>query len=293
MIAMLRFKASSLIRFLILGSVFLFSPLHAQDLQQWKPNVGDQFECQVSDYSSCGDFMCSGLDTILFVIVDTSFNADDQHPNSVLAATSAIGLHLTYYQWGFGWDSSEVAHDYFDTTLLASTSQEVISTTFDAYNVVHSSWTQIPLVQDTPVIFQGVSYPAFSATSTAAVFLPTLGWFLSLFGYESAGPCVANCIEETWTMTLIAASTTHSSVQSESNSNSFLLSNGSILQLVNVEADKITLMDLVGRAVNVWQFPASGLRDITLNVADVPSGVYFLRISVPGVKEMRKVVIVH
>ncbi len=30
-----------------------------------------------------------------------------------------------------------------------------------------------------------------------------------------------------------------------------------------------------------------------LNVADVPSGVYFLRISALGVEEMRKVVIVH
>jgi hypothetical protein len=289
---MFRFKKFSIIQFLVLGSVFLSLPLHAQNLQQWKPNVGDRFECTVSDNANCGDYMCSGLDTVLFEIIDTSFNADSQHPNSVLATTSAIGLHLRYYVWGNGWDSGQVvAHDYNDTTLVASTGQQVIATSFGGYNVDYHSWTQIPFIQDTSIIFQGISYPAFVAG--AATFLPTLGWFLSLSGYETNGACANPCLQDFWTLSLIAASTAHSSVQSANNSDSFFLSNGSILELVNVEAEKTTLMDLVGRIVNTWQFPATGPRDISLNVADVPSGVYFLQISAPGVEEMRKVVIAH
>ena len=184
-------------------------------------------------------------------------------------------------------------HYYSDTTLLASTGQNVIATIFGGYNVGYNIWTQVPFVQDTSEIFQGISYPASVATSPAATFLPTLGWFLSLSGWEANGACAYPCLQDFWRLSLIAASTAHSSVQSETNSNSFLLSNGSILQLVNVEADKITLMDLVSRIANVWSFPASSTRDITLNIADVPSGVYFLQISARGVDEMRKVVIVH
>ena len=53
-------------------------------------------------------------------------------------------------------------------------------------------------------------------------------------------------------------------------------------------------LDPIGRTVRSLQLPVdAGSQQISLNVADVPSGVYFLRISAPGVEEMRKVVIVH
>ncbi|MFI5202663.1 MAG: T9SS type A sorting domain-containing protein, partial [Candidatus Kapaibacterium sp.] len=155
----------------------------------------------------------------------------------------------------------------------------------------YHSWSQISLVQDTSVIFQGISYTG--SYGSGAVFLPTLGWFLSLAGYESNGPCFWTCIEEQWTMSLISASKVHSSVQSESRSNILLLTNSRLLQLVNFEASNITLMDLLGRVVNAWQFPGSGSRDVTLNVADVPSGIYFLRVSGSGMDKVKKVCIAH
>ncbi|MDP4198014.1 MAG: hypothetical protein Q8922_01135 [Bacteroidota bacterium] len=36
-----------------------------------------------------------------------------------------------------------------------------------------------------------------------------------------------------------------------------------------------------------------GPRQITLNVADVPSGMYFLRLSAPGIEQVQKVCIAH
>ena len=260
-------------------------------MAQWKPSVGDRFECQVSDYSYCGDWECSGLDTVLFEIIDTAFDAGSQHSNAVLATTSAIGLHLTYSVWGNGWESSEVDHEYSDTTLVASSGPRMIETSFNGYNVGYQSWTQLLFNYDTSVIFQGRSYAASYAGGAA--FLPTLGWFLSLAGYESNGPCTSQCLEETWTLSLISASKVHSIVQSESHSKMRLLAKGGLLQLENVEASNITLMDLLGRVVNSWQFPLSGPREITLNVADVPTGIYFLRISGKGMDEVKKVCIAH
>jgi hypothetical protein len=288
------FTRFPVLRFLVFGSAIactFSSKLSAQSA--WKPSEGDWFECQITEANNCGDYECYGMDTVLFEIVDTSFNADAQHPNTVLAATSAIGLHLYYSTWGNGWNSTEVSDSYGDTTLLTSTGSQEIETSFNGYNADRRNWTQIPFVRDTSVIFQGISYEGSLAISPGAIFLPTLGWFFSLSGYEyipACGTCGSGVL---WMLGLISASTAHASVQSESNTNSLLLSNGSTLQLINFEADKITLMDLLGRIVNVWLFPVSGPRDITLNDADVPSGVYFLRVSAPGVDEMRKVVIVH
>ncbi|MFI5202684.1 MAG: hypothetical protein ACHQNE_09880, partial [Candidatus Kapaibacterium sp.] len=142
-----RYVWSRFAGFLVFGSlaiVILASPLRAQDpMAKWKPDVGDRFECQVKDYSSCGDYGCVGTDTILFEIVDTASNVDIQHPNAVLAATSAVGLHLYSYAWGAGWDSTEVVHFYTDTTLVASTGQRLIETSFEGYNVDYHSWSQI------------------------------------------------------------------------------------------------------------------------------------------------------
>ena len=295
---MCHFIRFSAFRFFLFGSlafVALSSPLRAQDpMAKWKPNVGDRFVCQVSHYSNCGDWKCGGVDTIVFEIIDTAYNVDNQHEEAVLAATSAIGLHLTYYVWGYGWDSSEIAHKYSDTTLVAMNKQNQIETSFSGYNLDDHTWTKIPLMQDTSVIFQDTSYPASYSTAPAAIFLPTVGWFYSLAGYQWPGACTSECTMEQWSMFLIAAIKTRSGVQSESHPNMLLLSNNGLLQFVNVPANYITLTDLLGRIIREWQFPAYyGARDITLNVADVPSGVYFLRVSAPGMEDMRKVAIAH
>jgi hypothetical protein len=46
--------------------------------------------------------------------------------------------------------------------------------------------------------------------------------------------------------------------------------------------------------IRSWQMPVeTGERRITLNVADVPSGVYFLRVTAGAVEEVKGVCIAH
>ena len=256
-------------------------------MAKWKPSVGDKFICSVSHHTDCGDYKCDGLDTVMFEIIDTANNAVSE-PSAVAAATTAIGVHLTSYAWGFGWDSSSVSAHYKNTTYMASQGQRSIETSFLGYD---SGWTAISVPKDTSVIFQGRSYAAV-ASNSSDFFVPALGWFFSLRGYER--PCLSDCIVQYWTMSLISASKTKSSVQADPQSNAYLLSGGSLLQLVNVEASNITLSDLLGRPIHSWQLPIeAGPRQITLNVADVPSGIYFLKLTAPEVEEVRKVVITH
>ena len=95
-------------------------------------------------------------------------------------------------------------------------------------------------------------------------------------------------------MSLIAADKANSGVQSENHPGLQVFSNGGLLQLANMEASAIALTDLVGRTIRTWQFPRFDVpREITLNVADVPSGVYFLRVTGGGVDEVKKVCITH
>ena len=56
----------------------------------------------------------------------------------------------------------------------------------------------------------------------------------------------------------------------------------------------VGLIDPLGRPIHSWPLEVSaGETQVHLNVADVPSGVYFLRVSAAGMEEVRKVVIVH
>ena len=51
---------------------------------------------------------------------------------------------------------------------------------------------------------------------------------------------------------------------------------------------------LLGRSIRSWQLEvAAGESQVHLNVADVPSGVYFLRVSGTGVEEVKRVCIAH
>ncbi len=56
----------------------------------------------------------------------------------------------------------------------------------------------------------------------------------------------------------------------------------------------IQLLDPLARPIRAWSLDvAAGESQVHLNVADVPSGVYFLRVSAAGMEEVRKVVIAH
>ncbi len=279
--------------FLLFGGLLLLAPtLRAQTdpMAKWKPNVGNKFICAISHSSSCGDYQCAGIDTVSFQIIDTSYNSDNQHQDAVFAATTVLAPHYTFYSWGSGWGSTPVVHPYSDTTLMALTQPHLLETSFQGYTDGYHNWSRILFDRDSSLMFDGQSYTAAYESASGTLFLPTIGWFFSLSGY--GGVCTGYCTHETWTLSLIAASKTNSSVQADPQANSYLMSGGGLLRLVNVEANNITLSDLLARPIRSWQMPIDpGPRQITLNVADVPSGVYFLKLTAPGVEEVRKVCI--
>src|SRR5205823_5608507 len=105
------------------------------------------FICTVSHYSNCGDWGCSGVDTIEFEIIDTSYYSDKEHQGAVFATTHALGLHYSYIVWGggknVGYDTSEIEQHYSDTTLWSSTGPRQIATSFtgDGGFVTHDYWS--------------------------------------------------------------------------------------------------------------------------------------------------------
>jgi hypothetical protein len=282
----------------LLASVIILlcsSLAHAQDpMAKWKPNVGDKFICTVSHYSWCGDWKCEGLDTVMFEVKDTAFNGNNQFKNAVLALTTPIGLHFTMYAWGpNGYAGTPETLSYPDTTILSLPSSTKAVTSFIGYRPESHVWlTTLTFEHDSSVVFQGRTYSARYAQQ--GLFAPEIGWFLSLSGYDGGGTCWSYCTKVDWYLSLLAAIKLYDAVPAAITSNAQIIANEGMLLFRNVNASDFTLSDLLGRPVRSWQFAASdGPREITLNVADVPSGVYFLRLQGDGVDEVKRVAVIH
>ena len=281
---------------LVASGMALGAPVaHGQTgaMTKWKPDLGDKFICTVSHYSDCGDWKCGGVDTIQFNVADTSFKFDDQHPSTVLSFTNVLSSHYAEYIWGpRGYDTNAITHPYNDTTFLSLIESPRMETSFDVNSWGNPTLRPFLFGHDSSIAFQGRNYAASTTASKDATFIPDIGWFLYLSGY--GGACVNACTLETWNMTLIAAIKTNESVSPGSVSSFQVNYSSEILQLLSTKATDIHLSDFLGRPNRSWQFPSNDdPRDLSLMVADVPSGVYFLRVSAAGMEEVRKVVIVH
>ncbi len=130
-----------------------------------------------------------------------------------------------------------------------------------------------------------------------STYSPRLRWFTSE-SYQSYNS--TNGDNSHWNINLIAAITPSSAVKNETaEATSVLLvpDDGFFHTLVEIPMSnevKFSILDLLGRPIHSWQMSVNaGSQQISLNVTDVSSGVYFLQISAPGLEEMRKVVIVH
>jgi hypothetical protein len=306
MIAMLRFKAFSIIRFLILGSLFLFSPLHAQDLQQWMPNVGDRFVYD-SAYTYSGQngplsqgVSYSGHDTVIMEIIanDSLFFQDTTWRVVIANNTYSNGAPSSDESFYF-----HVGRDINSNHSLMIDKNEppgILPSVFD-FSDSKDSQTEYDSGQITTFSSDtgasGAGGPLqYGYDSEVAVYSPNLHWFLYLADNFFSNTHFDVWSHNVYTMSLISVNVSRvDSSLSGISKFEIQFSNGA-LQLVsnNLEPLSLRLLDLLGRPIRSWQMPAdAGERQITLNVADVPSGVYFLRISAPGVEEIRKVVIVH
>jgi hypothetical protein len=278
--------------------------LSAQSFPNLKPDIGDKFICQIQESCNCGDWKCEGMDTISFEITEVSSTIDSLHTNVVVASTKALGLHMASYVWGgMGWDVNPVSHTYPDSTLLSFEPKNVIQTTFRAG--ASADWSalwasKIPFERDTTILFQGSTINGSKSTNMTAIYLPSIGWFFSLAGGQGDKNicCPGMAGYERWSMSLIGAIKIHSTVATTSKSELGLMISDGLLTLsskaVSSGTCSIGLLDPLGRPVHSWQMPVeAGERRITLNVADVPSGVCFLRVSGGGVDEVKRVAIIH
>jgi hypothetical protein len=311
---MLRFKAFSIIRFLVLGSVFLLSPLHAQDLRQWMPNVGDKFiYLEHSDeieywHGVQNGFIFSSIDTLYMEIVSIDSNYDSTHAHVVVVREFGVGQYLrsdtttVFYYFHAGSDSgslhpfattvgnsfcSSCNDDNYDFSIAADT-----EITFGANQLSAFSFQYDSIVN---------SGGTFGSISSSAIYSPQLHWFCYLISSDNEPPPDETYTESSDTISLLYASNFQSKVEelpTDGTHEVIVNQSGNLLNLTlgssGWEPSAISLLDLLGRPIRSWLVPVdAGERQISLNVADVQSGVYFLQVSAPGVEEMRKLVIVH
>ncbi|SRR5581483_4476649 len=292
---------------LILTAVFS-TEINAQNLRQWMPNVGDRFvylqHSFTIDYvhgypNGPGEDM---IDTIFTEIVSIDSNYDLAHQHLVVEkqyhsffldtvtmfynffvgqnAGSVHPFDITVYD-GFCTYCSEIGYDFSRATDTEVTFDSEILT---AYIFLHDSITN-----------QGGPIGLFRST---AVYSPQLHWFYSFSDSSNEPTPDYSYAAGSNKTSLLYASTFPSKVEERSIMASLDLTNqtGNLLRVTLQKSDRepsrIILLDPVGRPIRSWQMPVgAGERQLTLNVANVPSGIYFLRVSGTGFDEVKKVMI--
>lgn len=281
----------------VVVSVLLHGSVTAQSTT-WKPALGEKFICQITESCNCGDYACAGTDTVAFEIIDTESVVDSTHTNVVIARTRAIALHTYKLVWGAGWDSTLIGDTYRDSTLLSFRPDNIVETDLRAGVSPPKSpkWQfRLAFDKDTSVLFEDSMQSALIPTAGFAkpIFLPSVGWFYKIGGSQwDGGVCCPAAGVESWTLTLIAVVRPIRSVSYTHQSNSPTLISSEFITL-SASADQISLFDLPGRVVRSWRLNPSGPATVSLSVADVPNGLYFLRTDGPKVDEMLRAVIRH
>ena len=292
---MLRLKAFSLIRFLVLGSVFLSLPLHAQDLRKWMPNVGDVFiywdHYSFQTNSGSGSKgISSTTDTVTINGVDIFIDSLHQHTVTTSGRNFYFGARYSNgsnYPFAVGSSEGSVLRSADFVIDFSQASPTIGNFILDTMEVIDGSQS----------LADSMGAELLFSQSYSETYSTRLRWFAA----ESyASNDATDGSNASWSLTLIAAVTSTSGVKSTQDAGSSLVltQDGNFLQVLidlpSASHQNFSLLDPLGRPIRSWQMPVdAGERQITLNVADVPSGVYFLRISAPGMEEMRKVVIVH
>ncbi len=298
------------LRFLVFGSlalVVLASPLRAQDLRKWMPNVGDQFvydEVWASsgqNGSGSQPHSSSGHDTLTMEIVkNDSLFIGDTTWHVVIVKDSDYGAKQSSQQSFY----FHLGHDSNSTHSLMIDEVEPITRHPFAYDFSDSrdSQTEYGSKQitayrfDSSIGIDGLIQQGID--SEVAVYSPELRWFLYRYDEFSSYPNFGVWGDNSDEQTMLSAALSRVDESPPGASMFFVQYHGTSLQIwLHTDTRKplaLSLLDLLGRPIRSWQLPVdAGERQITLNVADVPSGVYFIRISGGGIDEVKKVCIMH
>ncbi len=284
--------------------------VRAQDpLAKWKPSVGDKFMYSYENgYVGGRDGRIRDSsyqrDTLIVEILKTDTTIDSLH-HFVVAAQYSHRSGSTYF------DSSEQLF-YFHTGKDSSSAHSLAIDNNPVFH--HAPWEfdyDFSTSRDSQITLGARQLTAYSFDSTAhvpfavndvtnqeiAVYSPELRWFVYSSSYTSGYWTFHEWSTDSSSSTLLSASTLI--VDDPKTTTDFIVSltESSLsfrLPKIDVREQSISLLDLLGRPIRSWQMPMeAGERCITLNVADVPNGVYFLRVSAEGVDEIKKVCIAH
>jgi hypothetical protein len=270
--------------------IFFATRANAQDpMAKWKPNVGDKFtyyhQQSWSDGAEGNRNTGHGSDTVVMEVVRTDtvimeVNQTDTSVDTVYrSAVPVEGAPKRYFYFAAGRDT------------MSSHSFGIMSIPFNPdqgdfrFDFSRSADSEIVVGSNHLTAYRDAEtrpYMWLASLSQKALYSPELRWFLYLDNSTYGNVYAHYWVDDYSSYTLIAASTL--GVATSTTDNGFAhWSRGTLLHLILAESivdqKSMSLLDPLGRPVRSWQLAASdGPREISLNVADVPSGVYFLRL---------------
>ena len=277
-------------------------------MAKWKPKVGDKF---VYHHTYSGPDASGGHahprqtdDTVIVLIMDNNATIDSTVNEVVVARW---GDETKYFQFQSTLNARQSDHQMIvhcnETGSLMSSPTGKFDYSFD-YSQDTSSYK---------IVFEGNLISVYGSSwwfsdgiyergRIDLNYSPELKWFCFGGGIVIGGDPGSDWME-TWSDTLIAAVSVQADAPNifrDDNAHAEILASisssflGIDIRLQSNEVLELTLLDPLARPIRSWSLDvASGESQVHLNVADVPSGVYFLKFSAPGVEEVRKVVIVH
>ena len=284
-----------LFRVALLASVMVLYAFEAsgqtEPMSKWKPKVGERFTYHIHNhldtYSqgiivASNDTYSDGTDTI--VAIDS--NVDVSHP-SVVVTVGYSGHQLYWF------------HSSSDSTAPGlPLIIELAKTPSVRFDFSKSSSTSAKFGLQTLTLYSG------DDGTTVMEYAPELRWFYSLHSIvenmQVSGPAKTGYLTD-YTYTLTSAALSVASSQQLGVSAIRNISTDEHAKLLDLDIMlesahqmRCQLLDPLARPIRSWSLDvAAGESQVHLNVTDVPSGVYFLRVSAAGMEQVRKVVIVH
>ncbi|GEM_PF-2403608 len=296
------------VRFFVFGSIAILAlsaPLRAQDLRKWMPNVGDTFFYQQKHHVHYATLYDISDDDTMKLIIDSIKSSSDTTPidlvfahhvdkmgdgensfwftpaDSIISDHSFVIISDEVGYWSRATNGAQCEH--FDFSKSQQFEDTIMGQPISSYS---SGWCQ-------PLCFSGIG-----SINCMATYSRDLRWFLSFQGWDTgtinyAHPSTYS--DEEWTDNLLYVIEPNSSVKQESISHFSCSFSDGFLSLTGVPSLSIVAMiDPLGRIIHSWQLPKGDRgRQISLNVTDVPSGMYFLRVLGTGFDEVKKVMITH
>ncbi len=284
-------------------------------MAKWKPSVGDRFIYHHhSEWSYVYPY--DGVYT-----TDTTWEEEIEAVDSNIDSNRR-GVVITYEPWGFVGnylfrkvdDSSESNYPFAIVTgnMTSGEPEGSLNDSCVRFDFSKSNDSSVILFEGIPITLLFAStdaceipvFDSYSGGVSECLYSPDLRWFVSRSFSESGYSHPKWGGNISGSDTLVAAITSRfdmsvdkahplSRVGSIKVSGDGKLINAEIM-LANSLHAKLMLLDPLGRPIRSWALDvAAGESQVHLNVADVPSGVYFLRVSAPGLEDVKKVCIVH